>query len=672
MSWFPIRLLRHLAAVSSFCIGMAACGGGGGDSAPPASGGGGGGGGGSGSVATAPSITTQPRDVTVAAGQTATFTVSAAGTATLQYQWMRDGTAIGGATAASHTTPALSAADNGATFSVQVSNSAGSVTSNLATLTVTAAGGAISGHFVAEVGAKAQAVASFVERSRSVRTGRLVVFDGARPTRQAVLEAAGAWLPETSFHQADFNTTTGTFSGLRERWRVYLRNGRIYKLDLASAAALPAPVQLSSLSLLDLCPDYVRSFEDWQFPDRSVLVYSAPATAGGGCNGALVYRALRLDMGPTDAAVTIARPVDALRDRLGSITGFVLQNGDTLTQVDAAFGNARTAHTNTDGSVRLAGVGIYGAPGAPYLLFQEIGFSTAATFGIRLQAGAPVLALTGASSALGGLSTLVRDASGLYFMDIAGSNVRLWHVANDLTPRIVAQGLPSYTTQLVLTPTRVVMAIENGTLVSIPKAGGSASSIGSFIGTGGDDTVVAVGEDVYFKPNRDAFANGVEVVRSDGTQRLALPGLRIQGTLAAATQSVAALAQGRFVDLSFALNVVSQFGADQPAAVVMSDHAASGGYSLSRARLVRFGSDRTRADYGALPLLLQALDGAEAAPPPVGGNLNGDLRAERPIGARGAAAWQASMPGTFGVEGNDVFLFQDGAAGLTRVTNVGL
>src|SRR5207248_1698010 len=92
------------------------------------------------SAPVAPTITTQPASQTVSAGQTATFTVTAAGTATLSYQWQKNGTVIGGATAASHTTPATTAADNGDQFTVVVSNAAGSVTSNAASLTVTTTG----------------------------------------------------------------------------------------------------------------------------------------------------------------------------------------------------------------------------------------------------------------------------------------------------------------------------------------------------------------------------------------------------------------------------------------------------------------------------------------------------------------------------------------------------
>jgi Immunoglobulin I-set domain len=87
--------------------------------------------------ATAPTISTQPADATVATGQVATFSVTAGGTAPLTYQWLRNGTALPGATSSGYSTPAAGASDDGTHYQVTVSNSAGSVTSATATLTVT-------------------------------------------------------------------------------------------------------------------------------------------------------------------------------------------------------------------------------------------------------------------------------------------------------------------------------------------------------------------------------------------------------------------------------------------------------------------------------------------------------------------------------------------------------
>src|SRR5207248_2040998 len=62
----------------------------------------------------APTITTQPANQTVTTGQTATFTVTATGTAPLSYQWQKNGANISGATSASYTTPATTTSDRSA------------------------------------------------------------------------------------------------------------------------------------------------------------------------------------------------------------------------------------------------------------------------------------------------------------------------------------------------------------------------------------------------------------------------------------------------------------------------------------------------------------------------------------------------------------------------------
>lgn len=84
---------------------------------------------------TPPTITGHPGNQSVTAGQTATFTVVATGSAPLAYQWRRNGSPIGGASGATYAFTA-SYGDNGATYSVVVTNGAGSATSNNATLTV--------------------------------------------------------------------------------------------------------------------------------------------------------------------------------------------------------------------------------------------------------------------------------------------------------------------------------------------------------------------------------------------------------------------------------------------------------------------------------------------------------------------------------------------------------
>ncbi|MDO8540711.1 MAG: immunoglobulin domain-containing protein [Opitutaceae bacterium] len=82
---------------------------------------------------TAPVITVQPQGRTASAGTSVTFSVTAAGTAPLAYQWRKDGVNIADATGATLSLPNVQAGDAGA-YSVVVSNSVGSVMSSTATL----------------------------------------------------------------------------------------------------------------------------------------------------------------------------------------------------------------------------------------------------------------------------------------------------------------------------------------------------------------------------------------------------------------------------------------------------------------------------------------------------------------------------------------------------------
>ncbi len=87
-------------------------------------------------AAVAPSITTQPSSLTVTEGESASFSVTASGTAPLSYQWQRGGTDISGATGATYMIPVTALSDNGAVFRCVVTNAGGSITSNPATLMV--------------------------------------------------------------------------------------------------------------------------------------------------------------------------------------------------------------------------------------------------------------------------------------------------------------------------------------------------------------------------------------------------------------------------------------------------------------------------------------------------------------------------------------------------------
>lgn len=125
--------MRHpCIALCLIFIALQGCGGGGTSASPAAP------------STSPPIITTQPSSVSVTTGATASFTVTASGTTPLSYQWQLStdssatwASAAGAANSSSYTTAATTSTFNGYRYRVQVSNSAGSITSDAATLTVT-------------------------------------------------------------------------------------------------------------------------------------------------------------------------------------------------------------------------------------------------------------------------------------------------------------------------------------------------------------------------------------------------------------------------------------------------------------------------------------------------------------------------------------------------------
>ena len=117
-------------ALASICLALAACGGG---ASPPVL------------AESAPVVVTQPADQSTVVGNAATFSVTASGTPTPTVQWQQSTDAgvswvnITAATSTSYTTPATVLADSGKRLRAVFTNALGSVNSNGAVLTVTAA-----------------------------------------------------------------------------------------------------------------------------------------------------------------------------------------------------------------------------------------------------------------------------------------------------------------------------------------------------------------------------------------------------------------------------------------------------------------------------------------------------------------------------------------------------
>ena len=145
----------------------------------------------------APRIIAQPQPATATEGQPATFevTLNPDNQLPVQYQWLRDGADIPGATGRTYTTPATSPADDGAVFTVRITHRYGSILSEPATLTVRPAPAEVVGRHV------------FYNNS---------IFDGRSPAANEADDAAvapdkAALLPGQS---ASFSNVTGYSRGI--------------------------------------------------------------------------------------------------------------------------------------------------------------------------------------------------------------------------------------------------------------------------------------------------------------------------------------------------------------------------------------------------------------------------------------------------------------------------
>ena len=193
-------------------------------------------------AAVAPSITMQPADQTITAGQDASFSVTAAGTA-LSYQWqhsMNGGATFSdeaGATAATLTLSAVAQLHNGHFLRVVVSNSQGSVTSTAALLTVNAA--------------TAAAAITQQPASQSVIAPAVATFTAAAsgtpaPTMQWQLNSGAGWGNIIGATSASYSTPATAVGDSGKQYRVMATNATgnvtssIAMLTVNAAATAPS------------------------------------------------------------------------------------------------------------------------------------------------------------------------------------------------------------------------------------------------------------------------------------------------------------------------------------------------------------------------------------------------------------------------------------------------
>lgn len=588
-----------------------------------------------------PTITQQPQSLSVNVGLTASFNVTASGP-TPSFQWRRNGTPISGATSASYTTPTLTLADSGAVYSVLVSNSAGSVASSDATLTVTQVLSSSGYHLVAGAGAFASGTVVWAEGSTNISSQALIAVnasDPANPGAAIVVEPAG--LTTGQLHLVmEGSVAAGQISNLRPRYRVYAKGNRFYKLDLlATGTAGPQPVLLSSLTTQEVCGRDGLALlggevdgNDVADPSRSWLFFTGPG-ADGQCGTADdVQRAVRMNMSGTTAALTLAAvPMVEIRSASGAITGFVVRVGSQVQRVDADLANAGDLFTLSGTPTNL---GLSFGSSAPGIWVFADGSTL---YGVNLATPATRVNLATLASGEQINSLSASGGSELFVGIDSATATRVLRI----TEALVATELARFGTrinELQVTDSHLIAASlsDAGSIYSVPRSGGGAQTLLTPASGEVISYVVTGGNTVLAQLVQTSVNGGVRVVlvNGDGSNLQSLAGTATVGMSQPASLSISSgLAQ--LYSVVLASNVQS--------------YANSAGAAL---RAVNLATRATLVSYGNWP----------TAPNGVGYQTE-------------AGAYQYGQPGLLsyvdvsaGQLGSDLFYFDSDAAGLRRIT----
>ena len=198
--------------------------------------------------AVAPTISAQPQSTIVTVGVGTSFSVSAAGTAPLSYQWKKGSTTITGATSATYAIASPQLADGGL-YSVVVTNSAGTITSSSATLTVNPA--------LAAPTVTTQPTSETVATGHDVSFSVVTTANPAASYQWSVSTDGGATWNSVQDGANYAGATTGTLTvknaslamnGYRYRCLASNSSGSVNSSSLTlsvAAAVFPAPVGLA-------------------------------------------------------------------------------------------------------------------------------------------------------------------------------------------------------------------------------------------------------------------------------------------------------------------------------------------------------------------------------------------------------------------------------------------
>ena len=301
---------------------------------------------------TPPTITQQPQNVLVFAGQTATLNVVATGGG-LTYQWqsMASGasvfSSIAGAVAASYTTPATTLSNNGTQFQCLVTNAQGTVQSTAASLTVLTPGsdfitsntpGTLRNNFSGWVG---MSITVGTQPLLVSSLGRLVAPGNTSTHTVKIVTAAGVDVPGASASIATAGGTTGSFA----------------------YAGLASPISLSANTTYYILSQETLGGDQW-YDDNTTEQTTTNAVLNGPVYGTpytLVTGMANHSFVPVDFVYNISVLVSV------APLNATLFNGQTQQFTATVLGNANTAVTWTispAGAGSISTAGLYTAPGS--------------------------------------------------------------------------------------------------------------------------------------------------------------------------------------------------------------------------------------------------------------------------------------------------------------------
>lgn len=346
----------------------------------------------------APSITTQPASLAVTAGNDAVFAVAAYGTEALSYQWRYKGADVQGANSPVLRLTGVTAADAGS-YSVIVSNSAGSATSDGATLTITA-------------GAPVAVAPSIVTQPASV-----TVNSGNTATFAVGVDGTG---PFTFQWRRDGVNIAGANSASLTFRSAALPNEGVYSVQVTNSAGsiVSGTVSLTVLPGIESLPPSITSQPSTVIvPSGGSAMLAVGATGSGplsyqwSFNGAAIPGATLPVLSLTNVGnanvgsytVAIANDISSTSSQAAQL---ILLGAPVITQdpvaTTAAEGATATFNVAADGSGLhyqwlLNGTQIPGATDASYTTPMLVGANSGAVYGVMVYNGAGLVTSQGAA-----------------------------------------------------------------------------------------------------------------------------------------------------------------------------------------------------------------------------------------------------------------------------------